>query len=110
MASPFCTAGMIKRLEVIEDKDFRPVHVRQSVFEAVSAWKSQRQAAEDNRNGSSYPPVEAVLQPIPRREQSIPPDERKLWIPFMEPATLKITFGRSLGRLFTWLWVIFMIW
>ena len=92
---------------MIEDKGFRPVHVRQSVFEAVSVWKSQRKAAQDS---SSYPDMEAVLQPIPRREQSTPPDERKLWIPLVESAAIKISFGRSLRRLLTWLWVILRIW
>src|ERR671919_59278 len=110
MARQSCTAGTIKRWGMIEDKDFRPVHVRQSVYEAVSAWKSRQKALEDKQNGSGHPPVEAVLQPIPRREQSTPPDERKLWIPLMEPAAVQISFGRSLRRLLTWLWVILRIW
>ena len=95
---------------MIEDKEFRRVHVRQSVFEAVSAWKNQQRAAEEDRNGRSHPPAESILQPIPRREQSIPPDERKLWIPLVEPVAVKISFSRSLRRLLTWLWVILKVW
>src|SRR5687768_11249694 len=110
MARQFCTAGTIKRSGMIEDKNLRPVRARQVVFDAVSAWKSQQQARADHRNGNGRPPLEAILQPLPRREQSIPPDERKLWIPFVEPAPVKIALGRSLMRLLTWLWVIFRIW
>src|SRR5687768_1202191 len=107
MARQSCTAGTIKRWGMIEDKGFRPVHVRQSVFEAVRVWKSQQKAVQDS---GSYPDMEAVLQPIPRREQSTPPDERKLWIPLVESAAIKISSGRSLRRLLTWLWVILRIW
>jgi ubiquinone biosynthesis protein len=95
---------------MIEDKNLRPVHVRQSVYEAVSLWKSRQKVAEDSRSDNGHPPIEAVLQPIPRREQSTPPDERKLWIPLVEPDAVKISFGRSLMRLLTWLWVILRIW
>ncbi|HKY55948.1 MAG TPA: hypothetical protein VJM08_16655, partial [Anaerolineales bacterium] len=95
---------------MIEDKDFRPVHVRQSVFDAVSDWKSRQKAAEDKRNGRGQLSIEAVLQPIPRREQSVPPDERKLWIPLVESAAVNVSFGSSLRRLLTWLWVILRIW
>src|ERR1041385_592747 len=103
MARHFCTVGTIKKWEMIEDKDYRPVHVRQSVFEAVTAWKSSQGTAEGYRNGDNDPPVETILQSIPRRKQSVPPDERKLWIPVVEPAAINIPFGRSLRRLLTWL-------
>jgi ubiquinone biosynthesis protein len=95
---------------MIEDKDLRPAHVRQAVYEAVSDWRSRQKAAEIDRNGMDHPPIEAVLQPIPRREQSVPPDERKLWIPFVEPVAVKLSLGQSLRRLLTWLWVLLRIW
>jgi ubiquinone biosynthesis protein len=93
-----------------EDKDLESVRVRQSVFEAVTAWKTRQKAAENNRNGSGHPSAETILGSLPRRVQAIPPDERKLWIPFVEPAPIQITFGRSLRRLLTWLWVILTVW
>jgi len=111
MERRFCTGWTTKRFDLIEKKEFRPVHVRQSVFEAVRVWKSRQNAVTDTDEGRSAPsPLEAILQSIPRREQSVPPDERKLWIPYIEPAPIKITFVRSLMRLFTWLWVILRIW
>jgi predicted unusual protein kinase regulating ubiquinone biosynthesis (AarF/ABC1/UbiB family) len=53
--------------------------------------------------------VESILQSIPRREQSIPPDERKLWIPQVDGLVVRSTFLRSLIRLFAWLRVILTI-
>ena len=92
---------------MIGDKSLRSIHVRQSVFDAVTAWKTQQ---KDNHNGSPRPPVETILQALPRRQQSVPPDERKLWIPAVESAAVNVSFGRSLRRLLTWLWVILLIW
>jgi ubiquinone biosynthesis protein len=92
-------------------EDLRPLHVRQAVFDAVRAWKTVQKTAADpgGERSSEHLPVEAILQSIPRRQQSVPPDERKLWIPHVEPLPVRNTFGQSLKRLFAWLRVILTI-
>lgn len=92
-------------------EDLKPLHVRQAVFDAVRAWKTARKIAANpgGERNNGYLPVEAILQSIPRRQQSVPPDERKLWIPHVEPMPARNTFGQSLGRLFAWLRVILTI-
>src|SRR5688572_19804891 len=85
MVKRFCIVGTIKRWEVIEDKNVRPVHVREAVFDAVNTWRNRQKATELNRNGNGHVPVEEILRPLPRRAQAVPPDERKLWIPFWNP-------------------------
>jgi predicted unusual protein kinase regulating ubiquinone biosynthesis (AarF/ABC1/UbiB family) len=91
-------------------EELKPIHVRQSVFDAVKVWKV-RQKAEADIIGekSDYPPAESVLHSLPRRQQSIPLDERKLWIPQMESISTRNTFGQNLKRLFGWLRVMLTI-
>src|SRR5512147_3106974 len=90
--------------------DLKPIRARQAVLEAVRVWKNRQKAAAGlDEAGGAYPPAEAILQSIPRREQSIPPDERKLWIPYVEPIPTNNRIGRSFIRLFTWLRLILTI-
>src|SRR5512142_1280066 len=90
--------------------DRRSIQVRQSVSEAVRVWKRrQESAAETGAERIVSTPPETVLQSIPRRELSIPPDERKLWIPYVESPSTKIQMGKSLRRLLTWLRVILTV-
>lgn len=91
--------------------ELKPIQVRQSVFEAVREWES-RQKIEANiggEKGGFFPQAESILHSIPRRLQSIPQDERKLWIPIVEPTPIRNTFGQSILRLFSWLRVIFAV-
>lgn len=91
-------------------EDVKPIRVRQSVMEAVKVWKSRQNAAAGiSEAGIDYPPAKEILQSIPRRQQAVPLDERKLWIPYVETLPIKNTFGQSLQRLFVWLGVILTI-
>ncbi|PKN94082.1 MAG: hypothetical protein CVU44_06670 [Chloroflexi bacterium HGW-Chloroflexi-6] len=95
---------------MIADEDLKPISVRQAVFDAVRMWKKRQKAAAGSGGERGEPlPLEAILQSIPRRQQSVPPDERKLWIPYVEPLPARNTFGQSLGRLFVWLRLILAI-
>lgn len=95
---------------MITQDELRPIRVRQSVLEAVRVWKHRQKAAAGlDEARATYPSAEAILQSIPRREQAVPFDERKLWIPYVEPIPTKHTTSRSLIRLFTWMRVIFTI-
>ncbi|HXD10741.1 MAG TPA: hypothetical protein VN653_11810, partial [Anaerolineales bacterium] len=90
--------------------DLKPIHVRQAVFDAVRVWKRRQEGLTDfGEDGGGYPPAESILQAIPRRQQSVPPDERKLWIPYVEPLVIRNTFGQNLRRLFAWLRVILTV-
>ncbi len=84
----------------------KPIHVRQAVFDAVNVWqrhqKLARREQEEAINPAIYPPAETILHSIPRREQLINPDEKRLWMPYIEPVIFKNSVWRSLGRLFTW--------
>lgn len=91
-------------------EDLRSTRVRSSVFEAVRVWRNRQSVMTGfGRERSGYPPAEEILKSIPRRQQSVPPDERKLWIPYVEQLPIRNTFSRSLARLFTWLRVILTI-
>lgn len=91
-------------------EDLKPIRVRQSVFDAVRDWKTRQQAAAGNGlERSDYPPAESILRSIPRRQQSVPPDERKLWIPYVEPLPIRNTFLKSIRRMFTWMGLILAI-
>ena len=91
-------------------EELRPIQVRQSVFEAVREWRERQEIeASSGLESGKYRPVEEILRSLPRREQSVPSDERKLWIPYVEPLPTRNPFGRSLARLFAWLGVIFSI-
>jgi len=85
-------------------EDLKPIHIRQSVFDAVKVWKNNQKAEADiSDERSEYPPAESILHSLPRRQQSVPSDERKLWIPHVESLSIGNTFGRSLRRSFSWL-------
>lgn len=90
--------------------DSKPVHIRQSVFNAVNVWRrAQEEKARQtnlNLNVAEYPAAKTVLQNIPRREQLIDPAERRLWLPYLEPLIFKTSVWQSIGRLLTWLNVI----
>lgn len=91
-------------------EDLKPTRVRSSVSEAVRVWRNRQNAAAGlSGEGNAYPPAEEILQSIPRRKQSVPPDERKLWIPYMEPLPTRNTFGRNILRLSAWLRVLLTI-
>jgi ubiquinone biosynthesis protein len=82
----------------------KPSHIRQSVIDAVDVWRSAQASAEDESIlPVDYPAAETILHSIPRREQFINPDEKNLWMPYLEPVTFKNSIWRSLGRLWTWL-------
>jgi predicted unusual protein kinase regulating ubiquinone biosynthesis (AarF/ABC1/UbiB family) len=90
--------------------DLRPITIRQSVREAVRVWKDrQKTVADVGGERVEVPPAESILQSLPRRQQSVPSDERKLWIPYVELFPVKYSFGQSLMRLFAWLRVILTI-
>lgn len=85
--------------------ELKPIRVRQSVFEAVKVWKDRQDtvAGIGGKGGGYFPPSESILRSIPRRQLSIPQDERKLWIPIVESLSIKNIFGQSLVRFFGWL-------
>ncbi len=84
--------------------DLKPLHIRQSVFDAVQEWRrNQEIAKEEPAKVTKQPPAEAILQSIPRREQLIAPDERRHWLPSLESPVFKSSVWRSLSRLLTWI-------
>jgi ubiquinone biosynthesis protein len=91
--------------------ELKPIRVRQSVFDAVKAWKNRQNAVASigDEGDGSFPPSESILRSIPRRQQSIPQDERKLWIPIVETLAVRNAFGQSLIRFFGWLRVMFTV-
>ena len=92
------------------EDDLKPIRVRQVVFDAVRVWKRRQEVVAGlGTEGGAYPPAESILQGIPRRQQSVPPDERKLWIPYVEPLVIRNTLGQNLRRLFAWLRVILTV-
>src|SRR5215211_4132382 len=91
-------------------EDLKPIRSRRSVQEAMKDWKIRQQAASDNgTERTAYPPAESILRSLPRRQQSVPPDERKLWIPYVEQLPIRNTFWKSVRRLFTWMGLILFI-
>lgn len=91
-------------------EDLKPIYIRQTVYEAVRVWRNrQKAAAGSGEERGEYPSAESILHGIPRRRQSVPLDERKLWIPYVEPLPIRNTFGRSLGRFLAWLRLILTI-
>jgi len=91
--------------------DVRTMRMKQTVSEAVRVWRTRQETEAGTDKERDTPlPIEEVLQSIPRREQAVPPDERKLWIPYVESARIHVSIGRSVMRLFTWLRVMLLIW
>ena len=88
--------------------ELKPIHVRQSVFDAVRVWKSRQNPVTGSAAGAGMvvPPSESILKSIPRRQQSVPQDERKLWIPIVETLPVNQLLGQSLMRFFGWMRVI----
>jgi ubiquinone biosynthesis protein len=96
---------------MIIQRELKPPHVRQAVFDAVQEWKHrQKRAAGIGTEEGGYLPTESILHSIPRRVQSVPLDERKLWIPVMEPYPTSVSFFKSFGRFLIWLKVLLTIW
>jgi ubiquinone biosynthesis protein len=90
--------------------ELKPIRVRPAVYEAVRVWKRRQKAVAGLDEGrSDYPSAESILQSIPRRQQSVPPAERKLWIPYVDSLPIRNTFVRSFIRLFAWMRVILTI-
>ena len=88
----------------------KPIRVRQPVFDAVKVWQERRKTLIGTIDEKGvYPPAESILHSIPRRQQSIPPDERKLWIPNLEPLVIRNSISHSLRRLFGWIRVMLTI-
>ena len=50
--------------------------------------------------------AENIFHSIPRREQLLASDERRLWLPQYRDQIFQTTLWQSLGRLFTWLRVV----
>lgn len=92
-------------------EELKPIRVRQAVFEGMREWRSRQEAVADAalERSVKHPPAESVLHSIPRRQQAVPLDERKRWIPHVETGPARATFGESLLRLFTWLQVLLTI-
>lgn len=86
----------------------KPIHVRSSVFDAVNTWR-RAQAATEPVDPADYPPAQSILQSIPRREQIIGAEERRLWLPYVEPLVFKTSTWQSVIRLFSWLRLAFTI-
>jgi len=88
--------------------DSRPIQVRKPVFEAVNTWTQEREglAHRAPQQGLAYPSAESILHSLPRREQLSNQDERQLWLPYVEPLVFKVSFWRSVRRLFTWFGVL----
>lgn len=84
--------------------EFNAIQVRPSVADAVRRWQRER---EEIRQAEAepvvYPPAETILHSIPRREQLITPDDKRRWMPYVEPVIFKKSFWQSLKRLFTWM-------
>jgi ubiquinone biosynthesis protein len=85
----------------------KPMHIRQSVSDAVTTWRRAQELANDAPvNPLDYPAAETILHSIPRREQLMDPDEKRLWMPYLEPVHFKSSVWQSLGRVWTWLTLI----
>lgn len=83
--------------------ELKPFHVRQSVVDAINIWRRGQELADAAQiEPVDYPPVKAILHSIPRREQLMSSDEKRQWMPYLEPVAFKNSVWRSLGRLFTW--------
>jgi predicted unusual protein kinase regulating ubiquinone biosynthesis (AarF/ABC1/UbiB family) len=95
---------------VTSQGDLKPLHVREAVYKAVRVWKDH-QATQANlrEERCDYPSAESILKSIPRRQQSIPPAERKSWIPYVEPLPSRNTFAQIFSRLFSWIRLVLTI-
>jgi hypothetical protein len=60
--------------------ELKPINVRQSVSDAVKLWKSHQKsvAGLGEEKSVPYPQADSILHSLPRRQQSIPHDDRKL--------------------------------
>jgi ubiquinone biosynthesis protein len=95
---------------MITQEEGKPVGIRQSVFDAMRKWKAlQYGETASGVERSTAIPQETILQSFPRREQTIPSDERKLWIPYVESFPVRNVAARSFIRMFSWIWVILKI-
>src|SRR6478752_7698558 len=82
----------------------KPLHVRQSVADAVKTWQRKQDAAEEAVSEPvTYPPTKSILHSIPQRERLITPDDKYRWMPYIEPAHYKTSFWQSIGRMFVWI-------
>lgn len=88
--------------------DSRPIQVRKSVYEAVNKWTQKREdfTPRAPQKELAYPAAESILHSLPRREQLSNQDKRQLWLPYVESLVFKVSFWRSLRRLFTWFGVL----
>ncbi len=85
-----------------------PRRARAAVAAALRDWRrrQQRQPAEIVAQ-VEYPPLESILQPIERRQQSTYLDERlDAFLPDYLETPQTAGFGRSLWRLVTWIFLL----
>lgn len=87
----------------------KTISVRPAVKVAMARWR-ESQVKETNTAAESveYPPLESILRPMDRREQLIDSDQRsQVELPAIKKLPHKISKWKSLGRMFTWLSLIF---
>src|SRR5689334_11312925 len=83
-----------------------PRRVRSAVEGAIRHWQLRQKLASQAKVKVDYPTLEEILQPIERRERLISLDERfDAVLPSYTSLPHKNDFGRSFGRLFTWIYV-----
>ncbi len=82
----------------------KPMHIRQSVADAVKIWQRKQGTVEEAVSEPiTYPPAKSILHSIPQRERLITPDDKHRWMPYIEPTHYKTSFWQSLGRMFVWI-------
>lgn len=80
--------------------------IRPVVEGAIRHWQLRQRRADQAKVKVDYPSLEDVLQPIERRERLIIFDDRTdAVLPSYTALPHQNNFGRSLGRLFTWIYL-----
>jgi ubiquinone biosynthesis protein len=78
--------------------------IRSAVQSAIRHWKLRHQTPAQVK--VNYPSLEEILQPIERRQRLISFDERSdAVLPSYTVLPHENNFGRSVGRLFTWIYL-----
>lgn len=82
----------------------KPMHIRQSVADAMKIWQLRQNIAEEAvAEPINYPPTKSILHRIPQRERLIAPDDKHRWLPYIEPTHYKTSFWQSVWRMFAWI-------
>src|SRR5262245_26790587 len=80
--------------------------IRAAVQSAIRHWQMRNGNAAPAEVKVDYPSLEEILQPIERRQRLISFDERSdAVLPSYTVLPHENNFGRSLGRLFTWIYL-----